>query len=215
VLTEVRELLQWARAPLLWLSGRANRKRLGGARVEIIGMVMCARTTPSVLIARSVYDDCWMPPQEGVNIGESFFGALARGLSEECDVSIMHRDGQLKSDFYLRDIEYVDTLWLPPERWGERAVAGNVGDTLFSHVVLRKKAYWAAYLVVDDMRVVRGRANLREVADVAWMTVDEAYTKIQGNRDEKALLLVRCLQKGMQHLVGARAANERFPPGDL
>jgi hypothetical protein len=153
-----------------------------------------------------------MPPQEGVNLGEAFLEALARGLSEECDVSIMQRDGKLKPDLYLRDIEYVDTLWLPPERWGERAIAGNVGDTLFGQIILKKKAYWAAYLVVDDTRDVRARANLREVTEVVWMTVDEATTKIQGNRDEKAVLLMRCMQKGMQHLVGVRAANEWAPP---
>jgi hypothetical protein len=212
VLPEVKELMHWAAAPLLWLSGRANRKRLGGARVEIIGMVMCARPEPSMLMVRSVYDDCWMPPQEGVNFRESFLEALARGLLEECDVSVLQADGRVRPGFYLRDIEYADTLWLPPERWGERAVAGNVGDSLLSQVRLRKKAYWVAYLVVDDRRAVRGRANLREVAEVRWMTFDEAAAGIEQNRPEKALLLLGCLRKGMQHLVGVRLADEWLPP---
>jgi hypothetical protein len=211
LLPDIKDLLKWSSAPLLWLSSRPNRKRLGGARVEIIGMVMCAQPAPQILMVKSVYDNCWMPPQEGVNLREPLVDALARGLSEECNFSINESDGTLKSDYYLRDVEYVDTLWLPPERWGERAVAGNVVDTPFSHIVLRKKAYWVAYLIVGDVRVVRTRPNLREVVDVVWMSADEAATAMQANRDDKAALLARCLQKGMQHLLGAEPAWDWAP----
>ncbi|WP_147315696.1 hypothetical protein [Asanoa ferruginea] len=152
-----------------------------------------------------------MPAQEGVNYRESFLAAVARGLSEECDVSIFDREGQLKSNYYLRDIEYVDTLWLPYERWGERAVVGGSEDNFFSQIQMRKKAYWAAFIIVDQMKAVQGRPNLREVNRVEWKTFDNAATLIRGNRSDKAELLFRCLQKGMQHLVGSRRADEWLP----
>lgn len=211
----IKDLLRWFSVPLLWLSGRANRKRLFGARVEIVAMVMSARPTPRLLMARSVYNNCWMPPQEGVNIKESFFEALARGLSEECNIKILEHNGTLRSDFYLRDIRYVGTLRLPPGRWGERSVAGDVSEGLLSHVRMTKKAYWAAYIIIGETHTIRARPNCREINELKWMTFDEASTVIQENRDEKAVLLMGCLRTGMQHVVGDSLTSKWIPPGNL
>jgi hypothetical protein len=149
-----------------------------------------------------------MPPQEGVNYRESFLNALARGLHEECGITILDKAGRVSPQFYLRDVEYVDTLWLPSERWGERSVVGGAEENLFSHITVRKKAYWAAYLIVSETKTLKARPNVREVERVSWKSFNEAAVLVRAIRTEKADMLIRCLRKGMQHLAGTRAADE-------
>lgn len=207
----VKDTLRWVGVPLVWLSGRMNRQRLSGARVEIVVMLLARRPEPSVLMVRSVFDDFWMPPQEGVDLRESLLHALARGLREECRVDVLDGAGQLSRDFYLRNISYLDTLLLPADRRGERSVAGNVGDTVFSQITMTKKAYWVGYLVTQDRSRVHPTPNQREVLEARWMTFDEAAAAVGQNRQDKADLLMLALRTGLQHLSGARTADEWDP----
>jgi ADP-ribose pyrophosphatase YjhB (NUDIX family) len=200
--------------PLLWLSGRTNRKRLAGARVEVIGFLMVRTPEPAILLAKSVYDGYWMPPQEGVNFRESLLGALARGFAEECSLQLLDPAGKVRSDVTLRDISYLGTLRLPPERWGERSIAGNVGDSPLSHIRMTKKAYWGAFIIAHDREALECHPNMREITELCWMTFDQAAVAVRHNRPEKGALLLAGLRRAMQHVSGARVANEWLPPGE-
>jgi hypothetical protein len=203
----ILNVLMWLRVPIVWISSAANRQRLRGARVEIVALLLTRSPEPSILMAKSVYDDCWMPMQEGVNFREPFRYALARGMREEYDINIEEADGQLREDVYLRDIQYLGTLDLPRERWGERSVAGNVEDTVFSQITMRRKAYWTAALLVPSQASVVPRPNTNEIAAAQWMSLQDAYEAIKSNRPEKASLLGRALDRSAQHLLGAEAGR--------
>jgi hypothetical protein len=69
-------LLDLGRRMLFWVSSKPNRLRVAGARVEVMAFIVSRKPSPSILLAQSVYHGMWMPPQEGVNIGESFAEAL-------------------------------------------------------------------------------------------------------------------------------------------
>jgi ADP-ribose pyrophosphatase YjhB (NUDIX family) len=198
--------LAWLRAPFLWLSSATNRQRLAGARVEVIALVLTRTPEPSVLMVRSHYNGCWMPPQEGVELGESLPDALARGLLEECGIDILRPGGGYRRGFYVRDIRFLATLDLPPDRWQERPIAGNAGDSLFSRITMRKKAYWTASVIVPSRTAVHPVANATEVDDAAWMSLDRALAAVQTNRPAKADLLEGALRRGVQHLLGSEAA---------
>jgi ADP-ribose pyrophosphatase YjhB (NUDIX family) len=199
---------------MLWLSGRANRRRLAGARVEIVGLLMVRQPAPSILLAKSVYDGCWMPPQEGVNFRESFLSALARGLAEECSLELLDPDGRVRHDVTLRDISYLGTLKLPPERCGERSIAGNVGDSPLSQIRMTKKAYWGAFLLADGREALTVRPNRREITELCWMTFDQAAVAVRGNRPEKRAFLLTALRRGLQHVSGALVASQWRPPDE-
>jgi ADP-ribose pyrophosphatase YjhB (NUDIX family) len=207
----VKDISSFLSAPGLWLTSRANRQRLRGARVEIMAVVLCKHPEPSVFLVRSVYDACWMPPQEGVNLKESLLDALARGLWEECAVKLLDGEGKCRSEFYIRDIRYEGTLELPFERWGERGVAGNVGDGPFSHVFLKRKAYWSAFIIVDEQENLQSRPNLREIDSANWVSFSEVGALIESNREEKRELITNVLRRGLQHLIGARQSYLWMP----
>jgi len=158
-------------------------------------------------MVKSQYQNCWMPPQEGVNLGESFSHALERGLMEECDIEIRTADGGYHRGVYLRDIKYLATLDLPPERHGSRSIAGNVEDSLFSHITMKKKAYWTATVLAPSTDLFQPVPNLNEVADARWVPLDEAWAAIKSNRPEKTLLLEKAIYRGVQALYGVEDAE--------
>jgi ADP-ribose pyrophosphatase YjhB (NUDIX family) len=201
----VKEILFWFAVPALWLTSRTNRQRLGGARVEAI-VVLMRKTPQTVLLVRSVYDKCWMFPQEGVLLKEDLLAAADRGLREECGLELLNTDGKLKPKLHVRDLRYIGSLELPKERWGERAVAGNVGDGPMSQIVLKKKAYWAVFVLLEEPGPIP-LPNEVEVDIAKWCTLNEAAELVRSNRPGKQALLMRILRIGMQHLVGARASS--------
>lgn len=204
------QIMTWVRIPILWLSSGANRRRLRGARVEIVVLLLTRKPEPSILLARSVYEERWMPPQEGVNFRESLRSALARCLMEECQIAIENEGGALKRDFYLRDIQYLGMLDLPPSRWGERAVAGNVEDSIFSQIKMKRKAYWTAALIVPSQGSVSFVPNPNELAELRWLPLETARHWMKSNRPEKAMLLDRALDRGTQHLLGVQHKASLF-----
>ena len=167
------------------------------------------RKTPqtSVLLVRSVYDKCWMFPQEGVLLKEQLLAAADRGLGEECGLNLIDSNGKLKPKLHVRDVRYVGSLELPKERWGERAVAGNVGDGPMSQIVLKKKAYWAVFVLSEELGSTP-MPNEVEVDIAKWCTLNEAAELIRSNRPGKQALLMRVLRIGVQHLVGVRASKD-------
>jgi len=198
--------IDWLKTPAVWLSSASNRQRLKGARVEVVILVLTRQPEASILMVLSQFGNCWMPPQEGVDLHEKLADAMVRGLREECGVEIADARGRYHRKFYIRDVRYLGTLDLPPERWEERSIAGNVGDSMFSHIKMRKKAYWSASITIPSRQAINPVPNISEVQELRWMTLDEARTAIQSNRPEKADLLEGALRRGVQHLLGAEAA---------
>lgn len=190
--------------PLVWVSSRTNRMRLAGARVEIVPLVMSRKPEPCILLVQSHYENAWMPPQEGVNFGETLAAALMRGLWEECGLQVADENGLLLPTIYIRHIEYIDTLVLPRERWGERSVAGNVEDSFFSHIKMKKKAYWAAYVIVADSVTHSPTPNLNEIVEARWVPLDDVPGLLASNRPEKRAMLMDIIHRGIHQLVGSQ-----------
>ena len=163
----MKEVLHWFAVPALWLTSRTNRQRLGGARVEAVVVLMRKTPQTSVLLVRSVYDKCWMFPQEGVLLKEQLLAAADRGLGEECGLNIIDSNGKLKPKLHVRDVRYVGSLELPKERWGERAVAGNVGDGPMSQDSVEKEGLLGSIRSLGRTGVhsdaQRGRSRHREM----------------------------------------------------
>ena len=204
----VTEFADLAKVPFIWLSSAANRQRLRGARVEVVIALVARRPRPSVLFVQSYYNDCWMLPQEGVELGEGLKAALARGLAEECGIQMRTGDRYDKG-FYVRAITYMSSLELPPERVGERQIAANVEDTPFHRITLRRKAYWLGVVLIESRETVRPEPALNEIKDVRWLSFAEAETAIGTNRPEKAELLRGALAEGARHLDRKELAGGR------
>lgn len=202
-----KDLLSRVSAPTVWLTRRTNRQRLRGARVEAVSVLIRTGSMPSMLLVKSVYEDCWMFPQEGVNLGESLLSASVRGLDEECGLTISGQGSSLIDGVHRRDIRYVGILDLPPDRWGERSVASNANDGPLSQVTLKRKAYWAIFYLVDEATSLTVQPNMVEVVDAAWIPLDEIPMKLRNNREAKRVLLMLIARRGVQHLRGARVAK--------
>lgn len=189
---------------VFWLSSRPNRLRLRGTRVEVIAFIVCQHPELSILLGQSHYHKMWMPPQEGVRLGESFEGALYRCLEVECGLDLPETPKALARALHVRSIRRMGTLDLPQERHGERLVADDAVGTPLESVVLRRKAYWMATILVGTQHDIAHRANGKELIDLKWFTFQEAYDVIQRtNHPEKAELLVKCLNACKQDLRGA------------
>src|SRR6059036_2640269 len=114
----VKTVLRALTRPLQWLSSRANRARIRGARVEVIACVLCRNPEPAILLGQSPYHGMWMPPQEGVNLRETFQQALHRCLKVECGIDMPISDKQNSRKFHLRSIRYIGQVPLPKGRHG-------------------------------------------------------------------------------------------------
>ncbi|HLL75112.1 MAG TPA: NUDIX domain-containing protein [Pyrinomonadaceae bacterium] len=187
-----------------WLSSRANRLRLRGARVEVVAFVVTRSPVTSLLLVESAYASTWMPPQEGVNLGETFQDAFYRCVQDECGINIPSELGERRKLFYLRHIEYLGMLDLPAERSGERLVADNAADTPLGSIKLKRKAYWAALAIIKDASDMVPEPDGREIVNAGWFDFDKASDLIQStNRPEKATLLLKGVKLCERHLRGS------------
>ena len=185
----------------MWLTSKANRLRIQGARVELIAFIVTRSPTPAVLLVESVYGKTWMPPQEGVYLSESFTDAFYRCVHDECGIKLPSEVNERRKLFHMRHIEYLDVLELPRDRWGERHVADDAVDTPLSNIKLKKKAYWAAIAIVRETSDITPIADGREVDNVSWFALDKARELIQTtNRAEKAALILKGLDLCQKHL---------------
>jgi ADP-ribose pyrophosphatase YjhB (NUDIX family) len=201
--------LEYLQRVVYWMASRPNRLRLRGTRIEVVAFVLCREPIPTLLLARTPYrDGVWSPPQEGVQLAESLQEAVERCLRTECSVAL--QDKPLHEWAYLRSIQFLGTIPLPPGRWGERPVADDAAGTLLEAVELRRKAYWRATLIVRSQEEFACAPDGREVTELRWCSLDEARSMMVGsNRVEKAGLLVRGLEKCLRDLHGADSADER------
>jgi ADP-ribose pyrophosphatase YjhB (NUDIX family) len=190
--------------PFKWMSSKANRARARGARVEVIACLICRTPEPSILLAQSPYHNMWMPPQEGVNLKETFQQALRRCLQTECGINMPVNPAHASKKLHFRSIRYVGEIPLPAERRGERPVADGALGTWLESVTLRRKAYWMASIIVAERSDISPKADGREVVDFAWYTLPEARTVInQTNHGDKAELLMQVIDACDRDLRGA------------
>jgi hypothetical protein len=199
--------LQYA---IRWLSSRPNRLRLRGARVEVIAFIMAREPEASILLGQSPLQETWMPPQEGVGLEETFEAALFRCLSVECGVDLPAERNLLERTLYVRSIRYVGLLKLPTHRHGSRLVADDAAGTLLESIVLRRKAYWAATIVLGNQDRVSTKPDGNELVNLKWFSREEARKIItMTNRPDKAALLVRCLDECFANLHGGLPVTKR------
>lgn len=187
----------------LWLSSPANRLRLRGTRIEVIAAVVCREPEPSILLGKSPYHSIWMPPQEGVNMKESFKDALVRCLEVECGLDLPDEDRALDRALYLRSIRYVGAVELPTERHGERLIADDALGTQLESVTMTQKAYWMATVILKSRNDIDPKADGREFLGFEWYSLEEARKIICAtNHAKKAELLEECINMCARDLRG-------------
>ncbi|MFP3613528.1 NUDIX domain-containing protein [Paraburkholderia sp. SIMBA_050] len=200
----IRSILTSLIRPMRWLSSKANRARLTGARVEVIACMVCRLPEPSILLAQSPYHNMWMPPQEGVNLKETFQQALRRCLQVECGINMPVNPARAAKAFQVRSIRYIGKVPLPKERRGERPIADDIHGTWLESVTLRQKAYWMATIVVSNQSDLSPKADGKELLDFAWYTLPEARRVIaETNHAQKARLLLQVVDACERDLRGA------------
>lgn len=200
----LKGLLMTLGHPIHWLSSRANRWRLRGARIEVIACILCRNPTPSILLGQSPYHDMWMPPQEGVNFRETFQQALVRCLKDECGLSLPINPSQASRKLHFRSTRYIGQLLLPSERHGERPIADDVLGTWLESVTLKRKAYWMTTVLVSEQTDISPKPDGRELLSLEWHSFEHARTLIlQTNHSDKAQLLLKLLDACERDLCGA------------
>jgi isopentenyldiphosphate isomerase len=118
-----------------------------------------------------------MPPQEGIKANETPEAAAIRCLKVELGIP--------------EDMTHFRrTIWLGckkiPEQHGGRDIEHSVTR-------MRGKAYYAGLIKVDDStRVV---ANPAELADFAWLEIDQIRERLMSNSEQKQHLLRQAFQK--------------------
>lgn len=200
----MESLIDAGRKITLWLSSRPNRLRLRGARIEVMAFVVSRRPEFSILLGQSPYHNLWMPPQEGVKIGETFVQALHRCLEIECGLDLPSDSKTLDRTFHLRSVRFMGILNLPPGRHGERPVSDDSAGTPLESVVLKRKAYWMATVILDSQSAIKPKADGKELLRLRWFNFKEAESAIKRtNHEDKARLLVKCLSACASDLRGA------------
>lgn len=190
--------------PFKWLLSKPNRARVRGARVEIIACIICRQPEPSILLGQSPYHGMWMPPQEGVNLKDSFREALRRCLQVECGIRVPVDPAHNSKKLHFRSIRFLGEVALPTERRGERPIADDVHGTWLESISLRRKAYWMATILVANQNDVSPKADGRELLACAWYSLSDARRVIrETNHFEKAKLLLTLLDACERDLLGA------------
>jgi ADP-ribose pyrophosphatase YjhB (NUDIX family) len=199
----VRQLVTGLTHPVSWLTSRPNRARLGGARVEVIAFMMCREPESSILLGQSPYERLWMPPQEGVNLNESFIQALRRCLQTECGIKLPKGESELPRMFHLRSIRFMGKVPLVKGRVGERLVADDAIGTWLEPIKLTKKAYWMATMLLANQSDIIFRPDGKELVDLRWFSLEEARDLISTtNHPDKGRLLLKCFEAAQKSLRG-------------
>jgi ADP-ribose pyrophosphatase YjhB (NUDIX family) len=203
-------LLDPGRRLLFWFSSKPNRLRVRGARIEVMAFLVTRNPHPSILLAKSVYHDIWMPPQEGVKLNESFIEALHRCLEVECGIDLPPDPKQLARHIHVRSCRFVGIVPLPRERHGERPVADDAPGTALEVVTLKRKAYWMATVVLKSQADISFTADGKEISELRWFSVEDARETIRRtNHPEKAELLLRAMHMCRQDISGGSRPKER------
>jgi hypothetical protein len=144
-----------------------------------------------------------MPPQEGVNLKETFAQALHRCMEVECGLDLPADPTQLARYMHVRSYRFLGTIPLSKERQGERLVADDASGTALEVVKLKQKAYWMATVLLGNAADVVPKADGKEIIDLQWFSFEAARQRIATtNHPEKAELLLRLLQLCRQDLEG-------------
>lgn len=199
----VQSLLDVVGKGVLWCSSRANRLRLRGSRIQVVGCLITRDPEPSILLGRSVYHDMWMPPQEGVNLNESFPDALRRCLEIEVGLELPNDGREFDRQFYVRSYKFMGTVPLPVARRGERPVADDAVGTALESVVLKSKSYWVAPVILKSQNDIQPTPDGKEVTEFRWLSFPMAAEMIRiTNHADKANLLLRILDECRRNLEG-------------
>jgi ADP-ribose pyrophosphatase YjhB (NUDIX family) len=204
MLSSLGDVVKALAHPFQWLSNRANRVRIRGGRVEIMAFILCRNPEPAILLGQSAYG-MWMPPQEGVNLHETFEQALRRSLEVECGLDLPNTDRELSRQLHLRSIRYVGVVPLAEERHGERPVADDALGTWLEHVQLKRKAYWMATMLLANQSDITPHADGKELIDLRWFPLAAARQAIaETNHPEKSELLLKSLDACEKDLTGVK-----------
>jgi ADP-ribose pyrophosphatase YjhB (NUDIX family) len=165
--------------------------------------MICRRPELSILLGQSPYGNVWMPPQEGVNLNETFIQALRRCLETECGIRLPKGNNELPRAFRLRSIRYMGKVPLVKGRVGERLVADDATSTWLEPIKLTNKAYWMATMIVAKRADMIFRPDGKKLIDLKWFSLLEARELIaKTNHQAKARLLLKCLDSAESALRG-------------
>ncbi len=170
----------------------------------------------SIMLGQSAYHDIWMPPQEGVQLSETFESALHRCLEDECGLDIRSDPKILSRLIYVRSYRYMGIINLPLDRHGERLVADDAVGTLLESVKLKRKAYWMATILLSSQSNINPKPDGNELIKLKWFTFAEAEKVIQEtNHEEKAVLLMKSLDACRRDVLGGSSPKKRKGREDI
>jgi hypothetical protein len=154
-----------------------------------------------------------MPPQEGVNLKDTFEQALRRCLQVECGINMPINQNQQSKKLHLRSIRYVGDVTLPANRKGERPIADDVHGTWLESIKLRKKAYWMATLIVSEKSDAQPKADGKELINLEWYSLEDARRVVTDtNHKEKAKLILKILEFCKSDMLGGPIERLAKPP---
>lgn len=206
----IEKIADTGKRALLWFSSKPNRLRVRGTRIEVMAFLVTRSPQPSILLGQSSYHDMWMPPQEGVNLSESFPQALHRCLEIECGLDLPIDPKSFARAMHVRSYRFIGIVDLPKERRGERPVADDAVGTALESVSLRRKAYWMATVILKDQSDITPSPDGKELIALRWFTFPDAEKIIrETNHLEKAELLTRALHACERDILGGMSPSER------
>ena len=170
-------MLDWLKLGVQLAYDRSARKRVTGLRPTIMCITQSVSDQNRFIFIRPAADpSVWMPPQEGIEFGESMEQAALRCL--DIELGLKEDQVQFRKSAFIADR-------LMPHRSGDR-------DIQYSVLPMRGKSYFAAYVKVDESAAIE--RNSAEVAEHAWIDSAEAVARLASHRQEKIKIIAAAFE---------------------
>lgn len=166
-------MFEWIKFAAQVLFDRSARKRFVGLRPVALCIVQSHRRDPSrfLMIRPTANEDVWVPPQEGIEVGETVDLAAMRCMRDELGLPVEKL--QYRKSAYVGDR-------LLPDRIGDR-------DLRYAICRMRGKAYFAALVIADSDAPLT--ANPAEVAQHRWLSLEEVSELVACEQVDKRELV--------------------------
>lgn len=174
-------MLEWIKVLGRLLYDRRMRQRMLGYRPVVMSLIQATDTDQWLFIRPAAKAHAWMPPQEGIEPGESVEQAAIRGIESELGVS--------ESQVHFRRSQWLGSKRIP-EQTGER-------DIEYSLVKMRGKAYYGALVKMSQSTSIN--LNNAELAGFEWLTVEQVRERLETNSERKQEL-IRKLFSGLLNI---------------
>ena len=178
-------MLSWLKIALRVAYDRPMRCRVLGMRPVVICLIQSTENSDTFLFVNpSEKPAALMPPQEGIEPGESIEEAVVRGLETEL--------GVVESQMHFRRSAWIGSKPIPEQK-GERDVA-------YSLVKMRGKAYYAALVKISETAVPQ--PNSAEIAGWRWVSAAEVTEALESNSVRKQWVIQEAFRKLLAKELG-------------